>query len=66
MSNRDMSCDHPNEGSCRQRSLQVSAALFDPKTSILIQKRHPYTENLNSETSGDSKNAFLHCGDVLF
>jgi len=40
-------------------------ALFNPKTSILIQKRHPYPGNLNRETSGDSKNAFLHCGDVL-
>ncbi len=27
--------------------------------------RHPYTENLNSETLGDSKIAFLHCGDNL-
>jgi len=44
---------------------QLSVALFNPKTSILIQKRHPYTGNLNSETSGDSKNAFLHWGDVL-
>ncbi len=31
---------------------------------IPIQKRHPYTGNLNSETSEDSENAFLHCGDV--
>ncbi len=28
-------------------------ALFNPKTSNLIQKRHPYTGNLNSGTSGD-------------
>ncbi len=42
-----------------------TAALFSPETSILIQKRHPYAGNLNSETSGDSKNTFLHCGDVL-
>ncbi len=42
-----------------------SVALFNPETSILIQKRHPYTVNLNSETSGDSKNAFLRCGDVF-
>jgi len=34
-------------------------ALFNPETSILIQKRHPYLGNLNSETSGDSKNALL-------
>jgi len=39
--------------------------LFKPETSISIQKRHPYTRNLNSETSGDSKNVCLHCGDVL-
>ncbi len=39
--------------------------IFNPETSILIQKRHPYTGNLHSETSGDSKSAFLHCGDVL-
>jgi len=35
------------------------------KTSILIQKRHPYTGNLNSETLVDSKNAFLHWGDAF-
>ncbi len=39
-------------------------AVFNPKTSIFIQRRHPYTGDLNSETSGDSKNTFLHCGDV--
>ncbi len=43
----------------------VWSALFNPKTPILIQKRHPYTRNLNRETPGDSKNAFLHWGDVL-
>ncbi len=43
--------------------LHAGTALFDPKTSTLIQKCHPYTGN--SETSGDSKNVFLHCGDVL-
>ena len=31
-------------------------ALFNPKTSILIQKYHPYTGNPNRGTSGDSKN----------
>ena len=40
------------------------AALFNPETSILIQKRHPYTGNLNLETPGDSKDAFLYWGDV--
>ncbi len=51
-----------------ESGFQVSGgtpALFNPETSILIQKRHPYTGNLNSETPGDSKNAFLHWGDVL-
>ncbi len=42
----------------------MSSALPNPETSILIQKRHFYTRNQNSETSGDSKSAFLHCGDV--
>lgn len=40
-------------------------AFFNPETSILILKRRPYTGNLNTETSGDSKKAFQHCGDVL-
>ncbi len=33
--------------------------------SISIQAHHPYTGHLNSETPGDRKHAFLHCGDVL-
>ncbi len=33
--------------------------------SILFQKRQSYTTNVNSETPGNNKNAFLHCGDVL-
>ena len=37
------------------------SALFNPEMSILIQKRHSYTGNLNREMSGDSKNGFLHC-----
>ena len=40
-------------------------ALFGPKTSLSMQKSHPYTGHLNSETSRDSKNAFVHCGDGL-
>ncbi len=32
---------------------------------MLTPKRHPYTGNLNRETTGDSKNVFLHCGDIL-
>ena len=41
-------------------------ALFNPKTSILLQERHPYTGNLNSEMRGDSKNAYRHRGDTPF
>ena len=36
----------------------------EPKTSISIQKCHPYTGNLASKMLGDSKDAFLHWGDV--
>ena len=39
--------------------------LFNLEMSNSIQKRHPYTGNLNSETSGDSNNTLLHCGDAL-
>lgn len=39
-------------------------ALLDPDMSVLIQRHHSYTRVLNSETSGDSKNTVLHCGDV--
>ena len=46
--------------------MQEDVKLFSiPKTSTSIQKRHPYTGNLNAQTSGDRKNAFLHRGDVL-
>ena len=51
--------------SCRFLQTSHITALFNSKTSIVIQKRHPYTENLNSETSVDSKYAFSHCGDVI-
>ncbi len=37
---------------------RTCTALFNPKTSSVIQKRHPYTRNLNSEASGDSKTRF--------
>ena len=30
----------------------------------LIQVHHRYTGNINSDTSGDSENTFLHCGNV--
>ena len=35
-----------------------------PERLFLCLNCHPYTGN--SETSGDSKTAFLHCGDVVF
>ncbi len=43
----------------------LGVALLNSKTCIAIQKHHSYNRNLHSETSGDSKNAFLHRGDVL-
>ena len=55
---------HNKQHFARCLSLSLSA-LFDPETYILIQNRHPYTGNPNSETSGDSNSAFLHPGDVL-
>ncbi len=42
----------------------VKGQLLSIPTAILIQRCHPYTGNLNSETPGDSENAFLHWGDV--
>ncbi len=36
-----------------------------PTCTILVQERHPYTGNLNSETSGDSQIAFLNYGDAF-
>ncbi len=43
----------------------VRNSSFQSRNVYLFQKRHPCTGILNSETSGDSANAFLHCGDVL-
>jgi len=40
-------------------------ALSNPKTSVLSQKRPSYSGNLNSKMPGDSRNKFLHWGDVL-
>ncbi len=48
-----------------QEGLLIYGSFSNPQKSIVIQKRHPYTGNLNSGTSGASKNVFLHCGDVL-
>jgi len=36
------------------------SGFFQSPNVIGIQKCHPYTENINSETPGDSKNACLH------
>ncbi len=38
----------------------LSNALFNPETSMFIQKRHPSTGTVNSGTPGDSKNVILH------
>ena len=46
---------------------RVTLALINAETSIAIvtQKHHLYTGNLNLETPGDSKDGFLHCGDIF-
>ncbi len=41
------------------------ASLSNSGTSVLIQTCHPYTGDLSSEMSGDSKNVFLHCEEGL-
>ena len=38
---------------------EVMMSYLNPKTSSLIQRRHPYTGNLNSEMPGDSEIVFL-------
>ncbi len=38
--------------------------LLNPKMFISTQNCHCYTRNSNSEMSGDSQKAFLHCEDV--
>ena len=61
-------CNTPHaEHSADKRPLHtgVTAPLFNPETSILLQKHHPCTGNRNSEMLGDSKHAFLDQGDVL-
>ncbi len=46
-------------------NVHISSLGVNPKTSNFIQKYHPFIGNLDSETSGDSNKAFLHCGDVF-
>ena len=50
---------------CFQPAVNTSKALCNPQTSISTQKCHPHTGKLNSDMSGDRRNALLHCGDVL-
>ena len=40
-------------------------SFFRSRNVCFIQKRHPYTGTLNSETSGDSNILFPHRGDIL-
>lgn len=44
--------------------LAILLSSFQSQNVYLIQKCHPYSGNLNSEKSEDSKNAFPHSGDV--
>ena len=53
------------EGISMSEICSCQLVLLHAKMSIVIQKRHYYTRYLTSETPGDSKNAFLDCGDVL-
>ncbi len=57
-------CSRAPNMSSRHEQVHLTG-VFSPEMFVLIQKRHPYPEHLNSEPSGDSRNAFLHCGDVL-
>ena len=43
-----------------QSACKGEGQLFNPEMSALIQQRPIYSENLNSETPGDSKNAVQH------
>ena len=45
--------------------LQLSVLIVEKQGGGGGGGRHPDTGNLSSETSGDSKSAFLHRGDVL-
>ncbi len=45
--------------------MRHTGALLNPKASILIQKRHPYSGYVNSEASGDRRNDFLRYVNVL-
>ncbi len=38
---------------------------FQSQNLYINSDCHPYTGILNSETPGDSQNAFLHCADVF-
>ncbi len=61
-----MTICHVYKSHCRQcQQHGVYTALFNPETYISMQQRRPYTGNLNSEASGESKNPFLQCGDVI-
>ena len=45
-------------------SFNPQSVYCNSEMSSLNWKSNPYTGNLNSEAPGDSKNAFLHCGDL--
>ena len=63
---RDCLHEQPTHHSPYQLHLQTAdtVALFNPEASVPIQKCHPYTGNLNTETPGGSKNASPNCGDT--
>ncbi len=51
--------------SLSQVKQMLQPALLNPKTSILIQKRHSYSRNPSSETSRDSENAFWNIVEMF-
>jgi len=62
--NQALMCVCFAHSSCHSGPCGQHLALLNPETSILIQNCPFYSGSLNSETLGDSQNAFLHWGDV--
>ena len=44
--------------------ISVIGALCTPETSIITQKRHPYTGKVNPDMPGHIKTVLLHWGHV--
>lgn len=55
----------PESWPCRRRPVKTGSGAFNPKTSSVTKRRPFYSGNLSSDTPGDSRQAFLHWGDVI-